>query len=166
MSNEKKIVTTAGPPSAPVALNGAAASGFNHRPPPPSYEESQRMYVAAAANRVAPNHMPNSYMPTYNYNAQQHQMQTPNYSAHYAAPPPQYYQHHYVTATAPATFNTTQAVKEPHVLSLAAGAKIRTTATGAVSIPPPPPGYAPTAAQYAAMQGQPVVLKKTKRSFF
>ncbi|XP_036328391.1 DAZ-associated protein 2 [Rhagoletis pomonella] len=165
MSNERKIVTTAGPPSAPVALNGAAASGFNHRPPPPSYEESQRMYVAAA-NRVAPNHMPNSYMPTYNYNAQQHQMQTPNYSAHYAAPPPQYYQHHYVTATAPATFNTTQAVKEPHVLSLAAGAKIRTTATGAVSIPPPPPGYAPTAAQYAAMQGQPVVLKKTKRSFF
>uniref|UniRef100_A0A0K8UW77 DAZ-associated protein 2 n=1 Tax=Bactrocera latifrons TaxID=174628 RepID=A0A0K8UW77_BACLA len=150
MSNDKKIMSTA---AAPASINDAAFSNFNNRPPPPSYEESQRMYASAS------NQFPTPFMQTSNYNA------TSNYMQSYttSAPPPQYYQHHYVTATAPPTFNS---VKEPHVLSLAPGAKIRTTAAGAVSIPPPPPGCAPTAAQYAAMQGQPVVLKKTKRSFF
>ncbi|XP_053958760.1 uncharacterized protein LOC128863564 [Anastrepha ludens] len=159
MSNEKNTMATAGAPSAP------AASGYNHRPPPPSYEESQRMY-GSAANRVAPNSLPNSYMQPYNYNATPQQAQTSMYAQNYAPPPPQYYQHHYVTATAPITFNNVQTRNESHILSLAPGAKVRTTPTGAVSIPPPPPGCAPTAAQYAAMQGQPVVLKKTKRSFF
>ncbi|XP_011198985.2 uncharacterized protein LOC105223076 [Bactrocera dorsalis] len=158
MSNDKKIISTAESPSAPASINDAAFSNFNNRPPPPSYEESQRMY-AFASNHGAPNQFPTPFMQTSNYNATSNYMQS--YTS--SAPPPQYYQHHYVTATAPPTFNN---VKEPHVLSLAPGAKIRTTATGAVSIPPPPPGCAPTAAQYAAMQGQPVLLKKTKRSFF
>lgn len=158
MSNDKKILCTTEPPSAPTSINDAAFSNCNNRPPPPSYEESQRMYTSAT-NHGAPNQFSTPYMQSYNYNATSNYMQS--YNA--AAPPPQYYQHHYVTATAPPTFNN---VKEPHVLSLAPGAKIRTTGAGAVSIPPPPPGCAPTAAQYAAMQGQPVVLKKTKRSFF
>lgn len=53
-----------------------------------------------------------------------------------------------------------------NVLYLAKGAKVRTTASGAISIPPPPPGCAPTPAQLAAMSGQPVMIKKQKKSFF
>ena len=99
---------------------------YLQRPPPPSYEESQRMYLSAPnhQNHGAPNQISTPYMQTCNYNATSSYMQS--YTA--AAPPPQYYQHHYVTATAPPTFNN---VKEPHVLSLAPGAKLRTTAAGA-----------------------------------
>ena len=53
-----------------------------------------------------------------------------------------------------------------NVLYIAKGAKVRTTATGAISIPPPPPGCAPTPGQLAAMSGQPVMIKKQKKSFF
>ncbi|XP_067624556.1 DAZ-associated protein 2 isoform X2 [Eurosta solidaginis] len=163
------MVNTGGPPTAPSANVDTGGSSYVHRPPPPSYEESQRMYGSTAINNRAAtaNHLHNSYMPTHSYSTppQSQQMPMRNYTIPSYTPPPQYYQQHYVTATAPATFNNTRLTKETHVLSLAPGAKIRTP-TGAVSIPPPPPGYAPTAAQYAAMQGQPVVLKKTKRSFF
>ncbi|CAD7000358.1 extensin [Ceratitis capitata] len=165
MSNNKEIASSS-LPTAPESINEVASGGYNYRPPPPSYEESQRMYTSSAAN-VAPKQMSsNSYMPSYATNNSPHQIPTTNYIQNYAAsppPPPQYYQHHYVSATCPPTFSVPN---EPHVLSLAPGAKIRTTSAGAVSIPPPPPGCAPTAAQYALMQGQPVLVKKTKRSFF
>ncbi|XP_052871052.1 DAZ-associated protein 2 [Anopheles bellator] len=36
---------------------------------------------------------------------------------------------------------------------------------GAPTIPPPPPGIAPNAAQMATMQGQPVVMTKKKNNF-
>lgn len=59
-----------------------------------------------------------------------------------------------------------QSTSTENVLHLAKGAKVRTTATGAISIPPPPPGCAPTPGQLAAMSGQPVMIKKKKKSFF
>lgn len=36
------------------------------------------------------------------------------------------------------------------------GARFNGKGAGSMTVPPPPPGYAPTPAQIAAMQGQPV----------
>ncbi|GAB0099883.1 hypothetical protein DMENIID0001_157750 [Sergentomyia squamirostris] len=46
------------------------------------------------------------------------------------------------------------------------GARFSAQGGGSFSVPPPPPGYAPTAAQLAAMQGQPVQVQKPKNNFF
>ena len=42
----------------------------------------------------------------------------------------------------------------------------RFSATSPPSIPPPPPGVAPTPAQLAAMQGQQVVISQNKEGFW
>ncbi|XP_051915541.1 DAZ-associated protein 2 isoform X2 [Hippocampus zosterae] len=42
----------------------------------------------------------------------------------------------------------------------------RFTAGSSVSIPPPPPGHAPNAAQLAAMQGANMVMTQRKNNFF
>ena len=41
-----------------------------------------------------------------------------------------------------------------------AGARFGGKGGGTMNIPPPPPGYAPNAAQIAAMKGQPVIILK------
>lgn len=42
----------------------------------------------------------------------------------------------------------------------------RYNANGSITVPPPPPGYMPTAAQAAAMSGQSVHVQKEKNGFF
>lgn len=37
---------------------------------------------------------------------------------------------------------------------------------GSITVPPPPPGYLPTQAQVAAMNGQSVHVQKDKNNFF
>lgn len=68
-------------------------------------------------------------------------------------------------------YNTASAVPQQmapahNVLQFDKRAKIITTASGAISVPPPPPGCAPTPGQMAAMTGQPVMVKKDKKRFF
>ncbi|XP_017855093.2 uncharacterized protein LOC108608287 [Drosophila busckii] len=113
------------------------------RAPPPTYEQSQQHSSAATA---MPLHVPSNQY----YGMTHHQQlpaQNPGYNYGLVGP-------------------STSVAAAPPVLSMHARAELRTTATGAVSIPPPPPGYLPTAAQLAVMQGKPVVVQQKKRSFF
>jgi len=59
--------------------------------------------------------------------------------------------------------NVLQSVPVPAMFD--AGARFN-KAGSTVNVPPPPPGYAPNAAQIASMNGQPVALEKQKGSFW
>uniref|UniRef100_A0A1L8DBY1 DAZ-associated protein 2 n=1 Tax=Nyssomyia neivai TaxID=330878 RepID=A0A1L8DBY1_9DIPT len=78
---------------------------------------------------------------------------------------------------APPTFQAVQAGPPPGIPAYAQqtmpqvalfdpGARYGGQGGSAYSVPPPPPGYAPSAAQLAAMQGQPVQVQKPKNNFF
>ncbi|XP_037959589.1 DAZ-associated protein 2 isoform X2 [Teleopsis dalmanni] len=138
-------------PTAPPNNDMFVASEFSQRAPPPTYEQSQKMSAAVAPQQLygamqAPtSHLPpygTGYVNPYQTHMQQHQ--------------------HYYHQPMPMSHETA----ETKVITLAKGAEVRHTVTGAISIPPPPPGYAATPAQLAAMNGQPVVVKKKKNTFF
>ncbi|XP_061399387.1 DAZ-associated protein 2 [Musca vetustissima] len=147
---------------------------FQRGPPPPSYDEALRMSTAPAS----------TYQPAQYYQPQQQPYQFPSQQAMTYAPPtasgpsssygyvnpyPAHMQQHqnYYNATPPPTTNVVGRMSPSHnVLEFHKRAEIRTTATGAITVPPPPPGCAPTPAQLAAMSGQPVMIKKKKNSFF
>ncbi|XP_065355842.1 protein shank [Calliphora vicina] len=143
----------------------SAPDDFQRGPPPPSYEECLKMNGAAG---TAPHQY--TYSNPTPYQQQQAFLPPPGPSSSYGYANP--YQTHiqqqqifYNTANPSPQSGMPQTTAE-NVLYLAKGAKVRTTATGAISIPPPPPGCAPTPGQMAAMSGQPVMIKKEKKSFF
>ncbi|KAH8271959.1 hypothetical protein KR044_012418, partial [Drosophila immigrans] len=119
---------------------------FAQRAPPPTYEQSQQQSYSYGQLPPATVQMHPHQMPTNQYYGMTHHQQLP---AVY---------HHGVGASTSAGV--------PQVLQMDSRAEVRTTAGGAVVVPPPPPGCMPTAAQLAAMQGQPVVVQQKKRSFF
>lgn len=61
---------------------------------------------------------------------------------------------------------SSQVAQSQNVLHFDKRAQIRTTKGGAISVPPPPPGIAPSPAQLAAMSGQQVLIKQKKPTFF
>ncbi|XP_037821614.1 LOW QUALITY PROTEIN: uncharacterized protein LOC119610464 [Lucilia sericata] len=147
----------------------SAPDEFEQRgPPPPSYEESLKMNGGAGSTS-------HQYMYSNPTAYQQQQAFLP--PAAYPTPGPSscgyanpYQRHIQQQQSFYNSINVTPQSTIPNgannVLYLAKGAKVRTTATGAISIPPPPPGCAPTPGQLAAMSGQPVMIKKEKKSFF
>ncbi|KAL9928199.1 uncharacterized protein ACN427_004652 [Glossina fuscipes fuscipes] len=150
-------------PSAPPAL--FSSNDFSQRAPPPSYEESLKMstpltnlpspYYAGQGVPLAPG-TSYGYVNPYQVHVQQQQR-------HYN-PMSTSFQSACTQPTQPSPSNAQD--KNRNVLLLAKGAKLRTAPNGAISIPPPPPGCTPSAAQLAAMKGQPVLVKKQKGSFF
>lgn len=137
-------------------------------PPPPTYDECMKANNAAGPTTPSQPHQYTYTTPTPYQQQQVFQPPPPLAQQTYGYANP--YQTHmqqqqifYNTAT-PSTVNTTST--PGNVLYLAKGAKVRTTATGGISIPPPPPGCAATPAQLAAMSGQQVMIKKQKKSFF
>ncbi|XP_022221991.1 DAZ-associated protein 2 [Drosophila obscura] len=151
-------------PSKGNPLNEATAPSYKYcnaadsvamRAPPPTYEESQRnsgghqpSYPAAPGQ--------NQY-----YGMISHNQQAPGpFNTQPGMPV------HNGTGYGLAGPSTSAGAASAHVLQLDSRAEVRTTPSGSVVIPPPPPGCLPTPAQWAAMQGQAVVLKQKKRSFF
>ncbi|XP_059620245.1 DAZ-associated protein 2-like [Phlebotomus argentipes] len=154
--------TQSGPPTAPQYPWPQVPADFYHaRPegaqmwgPPPSYDHvmQQNMPVYPApqgAFASVPPGMP-AYAP----------QQVPGaiYQPPFAAPP---------------TFQPVPAGPPPGIPAFAQQPQValfdpgaRFGAQGSFSVPPPPPGYAPSAAQMAAMQGQPVQVQKPKNNFF
>ncbi|XP_052853573.1 DAZ-associated protein 2 [Drosophila gunungcola] len=149
-----------GPPnegSAPPAYDyGNASDALAMRAPPPTYEQSQRSggYGYPQGGAAPPSQ--NQYYGMISHQQQQMPFNggQPNYGMHHA------------TGYGLAGPSTSAGAAAAQVLHLDSRAEVRTNATGNVVIPPPPPGCLPTPAQWAAMQGQPVVLKQKKRSFF
>ncbi|KNC31200.1 hypothetical protein FF38_14295 [Lucilia cuprina] len=151
----------------PPSMNPSEPDEFEQRgPPPPSYEECLKMNGGAGSTS-------HQYMYSNPTAYQQQQAFLP--PAAYPAPSSYGYANPYQThiQQQQSFYNSVNAASQSavnkgaeNVLYLAKGAKIRTTATGAISIPPPPPGCAPTPGQLAAMSGQPVMIKKEKKSFF
>ncbi|EDW77622.1 uncharacterized protein Dwil_GK24599 [Drosophila willistoni] len=136
------------------------------RAPPPTYEESQRNggafnhQQAPAPHPAATANNPNQY-----YGMIYHNPQVPVHvqmQGGYNSPTVM----HHGVGYGLAGPSTSAGAAASRVLQLDPRAEIRTTSTGAVSVPPPPPGCLPTPAQLAAMQGQPVTVKQNKRSFF
>lgn len=150
---------------------------FQRGPPPPSYEECLNMPSAGVVphqqyqnynmttHQQLPQAPPLYQIPQYSQN---YNMSEPSGTANGYANPYQTHMHQQQI------YYNTSAVASPqflrnspeNVLLFAKEAKIRKTATGAISVPPPPPGCAPTSAQLKAMCGQPVIVKKQKKSFF
>ncbi|XP_073827467.1 uncharacterized protein [Musca autumnalis] len=128
---------------------------YQRGPPPPSYEEALKMSSHSQAQYY-------QQPPTH----QQFPIYQPN--AGYVNPYPAHIQQHqnYYNTAAPPPTHVNQMSPSHNVLHFDKRAEIRTTANGAVTVPPPPPGIAPTPAQLAAMSGQPVMIKKKKNSFF
>ncbi|XP_020806029.1 DAZ-associated protein 2 [Drosophila serrata] len=148
-----------GPPtgeSAPAYDYSSSGQSMAMRAPPPSYEESQRS--GGAVGYPQPGAVPLSNNQYYGM-ISHHQQQMPFNGQ------PQYGMHH-GTGFGLAGPSTSAGAAASQVLHLDSRAEVRTNAAGSVVIPPPPPGCLPTPAQWAAMQGQPVVLKQKKRSFF
>lgn len=141
--------------------------------PPPSHQalyyqqqQQQAVAVAAAAAAAAAGHHPHMH----HHQQQLHQQQVgpppsygggPQYPTGYCPPPayqaPVPVQHHqplynHVGPIQKATYD--------------AGARFGGKGGASMSIPPPPPGYAPNAAQIAAMKGQTVAVDKEKANFF
>ncbi|KAM7351956.1 uncharacterized protein ACRADG_004650 [Cochliomyia hominivorax] len=147
-------------PSAPTV-----PQEFERGPPPPSYEECLKMNGAVG---TANQHQYIYSNPT-PYQQQQAFVPPPPVNQSYGYSNP--YQTHiqqqqsFYNMSLPQITSTSNS-SAVNTLYLAKGAKVRTTATGAISIPPPPPGCVPTPAQMAAMSGQQVVVKKQKKSFF
>ncbi|XP_037711256.1 DAZ-associated protein 2 [Drosophila subpulchrella] len=152
-----------GPPSdgsAPAYDYRNAGDAMAMRAPPPTYEESQRNGGTGAGygypqGGAAPPSQ-NQYYGMISHQQQQMPFngQQPNYGMHHG------------NGYGFAGPSTSAGAAAAQVLHLDSRAEVRTNATGNVVIPPPPPGCLPTPAQWAAMQGQPVVLKQKKRSFF
>ncbi|EDW25331.1 GL26489 [Drosophila persimilis] len=136
-----------------------AADSVAMRAPPPTYEESQRNsggFGHQASYSSAPGQ--NQY-----YGMISHNQQVPfNTQPSQGMGVPV----HHGTGYGLAGPSTSAGAAAAQVLQLDSRAEVRTTPSGSVVIPPPPPGCLPTPAQWAAMQGQPVVLKQKKRSFF
>ncbi|KAH8287917.1 hypothetical protein KR018_011498 [Drosophila ironensis] len=128
-------------PSAPAHIYPNAGEDMAMRAPPPSYEESQRS-GGAAGHPPAPQYSQNHYYGMISH----HQQAAPGYGL--AGP------------------STSAGAAASRVLQLDPRAEVTRAANGSVVVPPPPPGCLPTPAQWAAMQGQQVVLKQKKRSFF
>ncbi|XP_055700738.1 DAZ-associated protein 2 [Phlebotomus papatasi] len=126
--------------------------------PPPSYDHVMQQNMppvypahSGAFAGVPPGMAAPSYAP--------HQVPGAIYPPPFAAPPT--FQVQPVPAGPPPAF-AQQTV--PQVALFDPGARF--SAGGSFSVPPPPPGYGPTAAQLAAMQGQPVQVQKPKNNFF
>ncbi|XP_017063314.1 DAZ-associated protein 2 [Drosophila eugracilis] len=143
--------------SAPAYDYRNSGDAMAMRAPPPTYEESQRSggpgsYVYAQG---APTPIQNQYYGMISHHQQQIPINgQPNYGMHHG------------NGYGLAGPSTSAGAAAAQVLHLDSRAEVRTNAAGNVVIPPPPPGCMPTPAQWAAMQGQPVVLKQKKRSFF
>lgn len=132
---------------------------MSHAPAPPQYQQQPMPSVSHQQHYVPPQtyQIPNAYaVPA----------QNPVYVYQHTQTQQQQQQVYYNTAAMTSPPQVIDKNSPKNVLYLAKGATVRTTANGAISIPPPPPGCAPTAAQMAAMQGKPVVVKKQKKSWF
>ncbi|XP_030383358.1 DAZ-associated protein 2 [Scaptodrosophila lebanonensis] len=163
-------------PSAPYSNLYDSAAAIAMRAPPPTYEESQRVsYPTLSTPQASVTH--SNFTPAQVFQppmgpGQVYQLTTT--PAQFYQPPMgdnRYYgMTHHQQLPAQVQRQPHNAIptgaSASHVLTLDARAEMRTTANGAVVIPPPPPGCLPTPAQLAAMQGEPVVLKQKKRSFF
>ncbi|SPP81945.1 DAZ-associated protein 2 [Drosophila guanche] len=146
--------------SAPSYKHSSAADSVAMRAPPPTYEESQRNSGGGFGHQASYTAAPgqNQY-----YGMISHNQQGPGpFSAQQSHGMPV----HHGTGYGLAGPSTSAGAAAAHVLQLDSRAEVRTTPSGSVVIPPPPPGCLPTPAQWAAMQGQAVVLKQKKRSFF
>ncbi|KAH8409913.1 hypothetical protein KR009_000852 [Drosophila setifemur] len=120
------------------------------RAPPPTYEESQRGGGAVGyANQGHASPMQNQYYGMISHHQQMPMNGVQNGTGYGLSGP-----------------STSAGIAAAQVLQIDSRAEVRRTPAGSVVIPPPPPGCLPTPAQWAAMQGQPVVLKQRKRSFF
>ncbi|XP_017043740.1 DAZ-associated protein 2 [Drosophila ficusphila] len=146
----------AGDGSAPAYDNHNFGDAMAMRAPPPTYEESQRSggaYGYPQGEVASPSQ--NQYYGMISHHQQQVPFNgQPNYGMHNG------------TGYGLAGPSTSAGAAARQVLQLDSRAEIRTNAAGNVVVPPPPPGCLPTPGQWAAMQGQPVVLKQKKRSFF
>ncbi|XP_043657028.1 DAZ-associated protein 2 [Drosophila teissieri] len=152
-----------GPPSessAPAYDYRNSGDAMAMRAPPPTYEESQRNGGTGAGAYGHPQGAAAPPSQNQYYGMISHQQQQvpfsgqPNYGMHPG------------TGFGLAGPSTSAGAAAAQVLHLDSRAEVRTNSSGNVVIPPPPPGCLPTPAQWAAMQGQPVVLKQKKRSFF
>jgi len=146
------------PPATERVFNRNIVQG---RTPPPSYEETMRMQFT---NPRVPCPSPGPQYYAANFSGPFGVTYAPVYGI-----PPQYQQ-----VPVPTTISSRVQDRVPSVpsvstakpvLTLARGATVQTV-NGAISIPPPPPGVAPTPAQLAAMNGEPVLVKQQKRGFF
>uniref|UniRef100_A0A1I8PKD0 DAZ-associated protein 2 n=1 Tax=Stomoxys calcitrans TaxID=35570 RepID=A0A1I8PKD0_STOCA len=164
------------PPLYPTAppLGNDVAEEFHRGAPPPSYEESLKMSAATPAQRFpAPYYQQPTAAPQQPYQYQFPTQQPMSYAsplpptaAHggYVNPYPVHMQQHQMYYNAAASSNAMQ--QSSNVLEFHKRADIRTNAKGAIHVPPPPPGCAPTPGQLAAMTGQQVMVKQKKKSFF
>ncbi|XP_017095597.2 DAZ-associated protein 2 [Drosophila bipectinata] len=145
MSNPQKSSLSSGGSAPPYEV--ASKDEMAMRAPPPSYEESQRSGGAAGYTHqgpAPPTH--NQYYGMISHHQQQPTLNGMAYGAGYG----------------PSTSAAAGTSGPPLVLNLDSRAEVGKT----IVIPPPPPGYLPTPAQWAAMQGQQVAVKQKKRSFF
>lgn len=153
-------------PGAPPQFMGGSQMMYHHDPqqyyapsrvPPPSYD--------AAISQP-------QYPPTMGYPMPQHQQ--PNFGFVQPQPyqmQPQYYPPQQPVPAQPAYPMTSPFQSQPYpggqlapvTAVFDAGARFH---NGQITVPPPPPGYMPTQAQAAAMQGQTVHVQKDKNGFF
>lgn len=173
--SEKKVPPVNYPqvPSAPMEFSNYGFPG--NRGPPPSYEESQKNiypqhpppaypqgsqfggYPSAPSYAPGPSAGGAPYMPYYN--------QAQGFPVNNA------HMHNFQQTTQQRQFGVVYSNMQPQnsgqpSVEFDSGARFKGKGAGSISVPPPPPGYLPTPAQLAAMQGQPVMLKKKKNSFF
>ncbi|XP_055844500.1 DAZ-associated protein 2-like [Episyrphus balteatus] len=182
-------------PQLPSAPNGGQQQfqldpSLYHRPPPPTYEESQRwnpqpMYAPQQGGgnfypSMSGNPPPYAgiQQPSLQYAQQQQHHQHQHALSGFAPNHPQYafnytpqQQQQQMPAGAQMSpqqqiSNRMASVNINQYPTVTFDGGARFTGQGAISIPPPPPGCAPTPEQLAALQGQPVILKKKKNSFF
>lgn len=171
-------------PSAPnMGQQFGVDPNLYHRPPPPTYEESQRWnpqqqpmfpiqqggHFYTPMNGNPPPYTGVQHPMHYAQQQQQHQLagfaaNQPQFGYNYTPQP-----HQQMPAGAQmmpqqqiSNGMASMNINQYPTVTFDAGARF----TGQVNIPPPPPGCAPTPEQMAALQGQPVILKKKKNSFF
>uniref|UniRef100_A0A1I8MKJ4 DAZ-associated protein 2 n=1 Tax=Musca domestica TaxID=7370 RepID=A0A1I8MKJ4_MUSDO len=148
---------------------GFVNDNFQRGPPPPSYEEALRMSTAPSTYAQSQCYQQPTQQP-YQFPTQQTMTYAPSAgpssSYGYVNPYPAHIQQHQNYYNTGAIANVSHMSPSHNVLEFHKRAELRTTANGAITVPPPPPGCAPTPAQLAAMSAQPVMIKKKKNSFF
>ncbi|XP_055912864.1 DAZ-associated protein 2 [Eupeodes corollae] len=170
-------------PQLPTAPNGQQQFQLEpspyHRPPPPTYEESQRWNPQPMYAQQGGNFYPSMSGNPPPYAGIQQPMQYGQQQQHgvscFAPNQPQYAFNYNTQQQMPTgaqmspqqqISNRMASVNINQYPTVTFDAGARFTGQGQISIPPPPPGCAPTPEQLAALQGQPVILKKKKNSFF